>query len=76
MCKYTAPPPRHWQFEGHVGYSPPTLRNFLPHCLYFSWGLLWQLICYTAEGVSRNDERSGHWTGCAVTPELQPVFAL
>ena len=27
------PPPRQGQFDRHVGHSPPTLRNFLQHCL-------------------------------------------
>ena len=53
MYKYPAPPPpRHGQFDRHVGYSPPTLQNFLQHCLYFSWGILCPLICYTADYVS------------------------
>ena len=29
-----------------------TLRNFLRHCLYFSWGIMCPLICYTADCVS------------------------
>ena len=53
MYKYSAPPPpRHGQFDRHVGYSPPTLGNFLQHCLYFSWGIMCPLICYTADCVS------------------------
>ena len=53
MYKYPAPPPpMHGQFDGHVGYPPPTLRNFLRHCLYFSWGIVCPLICYTADCVS------------------------
>ena len=27
-CYPAPPPPRHGQFDGHVGHSPPTLRNF------------------------------------------------
>ena len=54
MYKYPAspPPPRHGLFDRHVGYYPRTLRNFLRHCLYFSWGILCPLICYTADCVS------------------------
>ena len=32
------PPPKHRQFDRHVGHSPPTVRNFLQHCLYIIWG--------------------------------------
>ena len=42
---YPAPPPRHGQFDRHVGHSPPTLRNFLQHCLYFIRGMLCPLTC-------------------------------
>ena len=52
------------------GTPPPTLRNFLQHCLYFSCSLLCQSVFYTAEGVSQNNKTSGHWTGCAVTLSL------
>ena len=72
MYKYTAPPPL-GQFARDVGYSSSTLLNVLQHCLYFSWGVLCPLICYTAEGVSRNND---HWIGCAVIRELHPVLAL
>ena len=33
-----APPPKHGQFDRYVGYSPPTVRNFLQHSLYINWG--------------------------------------
>ena len=47
MYKYPAPPPpRHGQFDRRVGHSPPTLRNFLQHCLYFIRGMLCPLTCY------------------------------
>ena len=43
---YPAPaPPRHGQFDRHVGHSPPTLRNFLQHCLYFIRGMLCPPTC-------------------------------
>ena len=38
-------PPKHGQFDRHVGYSPPTVRNFLQHCLYIIWGMLCPLAC-------------------------------
>ena len=54
MYKYPAPPPT--PSMGNLtdmwGTPPPTLRNFLQHCLYFSWGILCLLICYTADCVS------------------------
>ena len=37
---YPLPPPRHGQFDRHVGHRPPTLRNFLQHYLYFIRGIL------------------------------------
>ena len=39
------PPPKHGQFDQHVGHSPPTLRNFLQHCLYIIRGMLCPLTC-------------------------------
>ena len=39
------PPPKHGQFDRYVGYSPPTLRNFLQHCLYINWGTVYPLTC-------------------------------
>ena len=39
------PPPKHGQFDRYVGYSPPTVRNFLPHCLYINWGTVCPLTC-------------------------------
>ena len=39
------PPPRHGQFDRHVGHSPPTVRNFLRHCLYIIWGTLCPPTC-------------------------------
>ena len=39
------PPPRHGQFDRVVGHSPPTLRNFLQHCLYYIGGMLCPLTC-------------------------------
>ena len=38
-------PPKHGQFDRHVGYSPPTVRNFLQHCLYITWGTVCPLTC-------------------------------
>ena len=75
-CKYCLqpPPPLHGLFERHVG--SPTLQNFLQHCLDFICSLMCWSFFYTAEGVSRNNKTSGHWTGCTVTPELEPVLAL
>ena len=39
------PPPKHRQFDRYVGYSPPTVRNFLHHCLYINWGTVCPLTC-------------------------------
>ena len=39
------PPPKHGQFDRYVGYSPPTVRNFLQHCLYIIRGMLCPLTC-------------------------------
>ena len=39
------PTPKHGQFDRHVGHSPPTVRNFLQHCLYIIWGTLCPLTC-------------------------------
>ena len=39
------PPPKHGQFDRYVGYSPPTVRNFLQHCLYINWGTVCPLTC-------------------------------
>ena len=38
-------PPKHGQLDRHVGHSPPTLRNFLQHCLYIIRGMLCPLTC-------------------------------
>ena len=38
------PPPKHGQFDRYVGYSPPTVRNFL-QCLYINWGTVCPLTC-------------------------------
>ena len=39
------PPPKHGQFDRYVGYSPPTVRNLLQHCLYINWGTVCPLTC-------------------------------
>ena len=39
-CYPAPPPPKHGQFDRHVGHFPPTVRNFLQHCLYIKWGTL------------------------------------
>ena len=44
-CNPAPPPPKHGQFDRHVGYSPPTVRNFLQHCLYINWRTLCPLTC-------------------------------
>ena len=59
MYKYRPPPPRHGQFDRHVGHLPPTLRNFLEHCLYFIRGILCPLICYTVDCVSAGMTKIG-----------------
>ena len=38
-------PPKHGQFDRYVGYLPPTVRNFLQHCLYINWGTVCPLTC-------------------------------
>ena len=43
---------------------------------FFICPLMCQSFFYIAEGVSRNNNTNGHWTGCPVTPELEPVLAL
>ena len=55
MYKHTAPPPPllgMGSLGDMWGTPPPTSRNLLQHCLYFGWGILCSVICYTADCVS------------------------
>ena len=44
-CYPAPPPPKHGQFDRHVGHSPPSVRDFVQHCLYIIWGTLCPLTC-------------------------------
>ena len=43
------PPPGMGSLTDVWGTSPPTLRSFLQHCLYFIGGMLCPLTSYTAD---------------------------
>ena len=43
------PPPGMGSLTDVWGTPPPTLRNFLQHCLYFIRDMLCSLTCYTAD---------------------------
>ena len=44
-CYLAPPPPSMGSLTDMWGTPPPTMRNFLQHCLYIIWGTLCPLTC-------------------------------